>query len=453
MARAGMDVARLNFSHSTHSEHKKRIALLRRVASDLNKCISIVADLQGPKIRVGKFKNGHAEIKTGKEFTITTDNIIGDGHRVSTGYSDLPKLLKAGDTMFLDDGELKMKVIKVAKKEVTLKVLVGGVLKDKKGINLPGISSDIAAVTKKDKEDLAFALENDVDFVAVSFVRKPDDILTVKNIISKSGKVVPVIAKLEKPEAIKNLDLIIKESDGVMIARGDLGVEINPERVPVLQKNIIKKANKAGKFVITATQMLDSMTTHPRPTRAEASDVANAIFDGTDALMLSGETAAGSYPVKSVRMMARIVSEVEKSNIFGEMFARKRFKRDATFSETIAHAAKNAAHELDVKAIAAFTMSGYTGKLISNVRPKTPIVCFTPDEHVVRELNIYWGVKPVRIRLIQNFENVIGKVESELMKRKIAKKGDVIIIICGMPIIATGQTNLLKIHTIEGGNA
>jgi pyruvate kinase len=447
-----MDVARLNFSHSTHSEHKKRIKLIRKVSGDLKKCVSIIADLQGPKIRIRRFLDGCVKIQKGQEFTITTDNIIGDDRRVSTGFPDLPNLLKKGSKMFLDDGELQMKVVEVTKKEVVCKVVIGGILKDNKGINLPGITSAISALTEKDKEDLAFAIENDVDFVAVSFVRNASDVLAVKNIILKSKKRIPVIAKLEKPEAIKNLDSIVNASDGVMVARGDLGIEMNPEKVPILQKNIIKKSNAAGRFVITATQMLDSMKTSPRPTRAEASDVANAIFDGTDAVMLSGETAAGEYPVKSVEMMTRIINEVENSKIWSDAFSLTDHEKTDSFSKTISHLAKHSAYELNAKAIVAFTMSGYTGKLISNVRPKTPVICFTPDERVIRELNIYWGLKPIKVGVIKSLESVIKKVEGELLTKKIAKVGDVVIIICGMPIIATGQTNLLKIHKMEGTN-
>ncbi len=449
MAKSGMDAARLNFSHSTHAEHKKNIALIRKVSNDLDRCISIICDLQGPKIRVGVFANGSAKIVKGQAFTITTRDIIGDERQVGATFPRLPSVLKKGNKILLDDGELQMTVREVTGRDVICKVTVGGVLKDHKGINLPGIVSGISAVTKKDKADLAFALKNDIDFVAVSFVRQASDIKAVKDIIAKGKREIPVIAKLEKPEAIKNLDSIIKISDGVMIARGDLGVEMSPEKVPVLQKSIIKKVNASGKFVITATQMLDSMITHPRPTRAEASDVANAIFDGSDALMLSGETAAGLHPLKAVKMMAKIIAEVEGSSILAECGASARRAKTGSFSKTIAHTAKTAAYELNVKAIAAFTMSGYTGKLISNVRPKTPVICFTSSERVVRELNIYWGLKPVKIELIRDFEKVIEVVEKVLIEKKIAKKSDVIIVICGVPIIATGQTNLMKIHRIS----
>jgi pyruvate kinase len=449
MVKEGMDVARLNFSHSTHKEHKKNIALIRSVSSDLKKCISIIGDLQGPKIRVKKIIGGFAEIREGQEFTITTDNVIGDKHRVATTFTKLPDILIKGSRILLDDGALQMRVKKVTKKEVICEVTVGGILKDHKGINLPGIVSDTAAVTKKDKEDLAFAIKNGVDFIAISFVRKAADVAAVKNIIAKSGNKITVIAKLEKPEAMKNLDSIIEVSDGLMIARGDLGVEMNPEKVPILQKNIIKKANAMGKFVITATQMLDSMAEHPRPTRAEASDVANAIFDGSDALMLSRETAVGQYPVEVVNMMAKIINEVENSEIWESAYSIERREKTGSFSKTITHVAKYSAYELNAKAIAAFSMSGYTGKLISNVRPATPIVCFTSDETVVRDLNIYWGVKPFKIKLVKNLEDVIKLVERKLLAEKIAKVGDVVIIICGMPIIAKGQTNLLKVHKIE----
>lgn len=451
MVRSGMNVARLNFSHSTHDEHKKNIALIRRVSADTNKPIAIIADMQGPKIRVKRFNDGFARLKKGETFTITTDDVIGDTKKVSTGFKKLPDFVNIGNMLLLDDGELQMKVVDLTRSEVICKVIIGGVLKDNKGINIPGISADIDPLTPKDKDDLNFALENDVDFIAISFVRKASDINEVKRIIKLSGKNVPVIAKLEKPEAIKNLDAIIKAADGVMIARGDLGVEMHPEKVPVLQKTIIEKANSAGnKFVITATQMLDSMIEHPRPTRAEASDVANAIFDGSDALMLSGETAAGEYPVKTVKMMTKIIGEVEKSSIWLDKFTYERHEKSDSFSQTIANAAKNSAFELNVKAIAAFTMSGYTGKLISNTRPRTPIICFTSSDKVVRELNIYWGIKPIKIELIESFEEVIKVVEKQLIARKIAKVGDIVIVICGVPIVATGQTNLLKIHKIEG---
>lgn len=450
MVKSGMNVARLNFSHSTHDYHKTNLDLVRRVSSDLKRCISVIADLQGPKIRIRRFMHGHTNLRTGQKFTITTKDIIGDLNHVSTGFKELPSVVKKGSKIFLDDGVISMRVVDVTGSDVNCEVIVGGVLKDNKGINLPGTTSGIPALTKKDRADLAFAIKNGVDFVAVSFVQSASDVLEVKDIIAKSKKRIPVIAKLEKPEAIKNLDSIIDAADGIMVARGDLGVEMSSEKVPILQKTIIKKTNAAGKFVITATQMLDSMTTHPRPTRAEASDVANAIFDGTDAVMLSGETAVGEYPVKSVKMMSKIINEVEKSKIFNEAFAFTRHKKTDSFSKTISHLAKQSAYELNAKAIAAFTMSGHTGKLISKERPSTPVICFTADERVVRELNIYWGIKPIKITLIKSFEGVIKKVEKELVEKKMAKAGDVVLIICGMPIIATGQTNLIKIHRIKG---
>ncbi len=450
MVKAGMDVARMNFSHSTHEEHKKSIALIRRVSADMKRSISIIGDLQGPKIRVKKFAGGSTVLEERQLFTITTDDVLGDNSRVSTGFKELPSILKEGDNILLDDGEIQMMVKEVTHQEVICEVTVPGTLKDNKGINLPGITSDIAAVTKKDEADLEFAILNDLDFVAVSFVKQAADILAVKGIIARSGKKIPVIAKLEKPEAISNLDAIIEVTDGVMIARGDLGVEMSPEKVPVLQKTIIEKAVKAGKFVITATQMLDSMTESPRPTRAEASDVANATFDGSDALMLSGETAAGHHPVKAVKMMTKIILEVEGSSIWKKTFSRLDKEKSVSFSKTVSRIAEHSAYELNAKAIVAFTMSGYTGKLISNVRPSTPIVCFSSDDRVVRELNVYWGVTPIKMKLVKSLEEIIDVVEKKLLSENIASVGDVIIIICGMPIIATGQTNLLKIHKIEG---
>src|ERR1700733_276885 len=419
---AGMDVARLNFSHGTHAEHAGRIAVLREAAIKHQKPIAILGDLQGPKIRTGPLEGKTpVELKTGQRFVITTAKVMGDANRVSTTFRPLPREVHRGNRILLSDGLIELRVMQVMGEKVVTEVVNGGVLGEHKGINLPGVQLRVPALTAKDRADLAFALKEGVNYVAVSFVRHAEDVVLAKALIRRAGRDTPVIAKLEKPEAIENLDAILRVADGVMVARGDLGVEMNPERVPVVQKMIIAKAREARRPVITATQMLESMTQNPRPTRAEASDVANAVFDGSDALMLSAETAAGKYPVESVQMMDRIIREAESSQFQVLRPCAAQFNIAETAAELICHASE----ELKMKVIAVFTETGSTGRLISKHRPRPPIIAFSTIQETRCQLSLYWGVTPRTIRQVRNIEELVQATEKRLIEERLVQNGDV----------------------------
>src|SRR5216684_2033235 len=445
---AGMDVARLNFSHSTHEEHAKSISMLRAAAIEHEKPIAILADLQGPKIRTGALAGGGPVLLlAGHKFVITTARVLGDSTRVSTIFRPLPREVHRGDRILLSDGLIELRVEKVRGGEVICEVINGGALGEHKGINLPGVELRVPAVTKKDREDLAFALKQGADYIAVSFVRRPVDVLVAKSLIRRWGKDTPVIAKLEKPEAIENLDGILRVADGVMVARGDLGVEMNPECVPVVQKTIIARAREFRRPVITATQMLESMTENPRPTRAEASDVANAIFDGSDAVMLSAETATGKYPVEAVGMMARIIEEAEASiREFPRPAAQEQLKVAGTVAELVCHASR----ELHMKLIAVFTHSGFTARLVSRYRPLVPIVAFSPEAETRRRMALIWGVCPRKIEDVRKVDGLAAVAEKRLLGEGLVRKGDVIGIVAGTPMGIRGTTNFMKFHVIGG---
>jgi pyruvate kinase len=448
LLRAGMDVARLNFSHGTHDEHAHTIVHLRSTSRELKKTIAILADLQGPKIRTGALAGGGPVLLlAGHKFVITTARVLGDSTRVSTIFRPLPREVHRGDRILLSDGLIELRVEKVRGGEVICEVVNGGALGEHKGINLPGVELRVPAVTKKDREDLAFALKQGADYVAVSFVRRPEDVLVAKSLIRRWGKDTPVIAKLEKPEAIENLDGILRVADGVMVARGDLGVEMSPERVPVVQKTIIARAREFRRPVITATQMLESMTENPRPTRAEASDVANAIFDGSDAVMLSAETASGKYPVEAVSMMARIIEEAETSIT---EFPRPAPQEQLKVAETVAELVCHASRELHLKLIAVFTHSGFTARLVSRYRPLVPIIAFSPEAETRRRMALIWGVMPKDIEDTRKIDNLAAVSEKHLLKERLVRKGDVIGIVAGTPMGIRGTTNFMKFHVIEG---
>lgn len=440
-----MNVARLNFSHGTHDDHRKMIQIIREVSADLNKSIPILQDLQGPKLRVGKFKNGSIALKKGQSITITTDDVIGDDHVISTTYQNLPLDLQPGDIILLDDGLIQLKAKKIMQDHVVCHVLEGGCLSDHKGMNLPGVRISQPSFTEKDHDDLLFGIEHDVDIVALSFVRNPEAILDVKKIILKYNKEMMVIAKLEKPEVLKHLDDIVNVSDGVMIARGDLGVELPLQKVPILQKQIIRLAIQKGKPVITATQMLESMRNSSRPTRAEVSDVANAIFDGTDAVMLSAETATGNYPVATVKTMAKIITEAEQTSLC-QQFAHT--EKTSSIADAISYSACEAAEYLGIKAIVAFTKSGFTARMVSKYRPKTNIIAFSPLEIVQRQLNLSWGVCALNMDFLNNTDEIIQQTEKIVLEKKFVKKGDVIVILMGAPIYIKGTANLMKLHIV-----
>jgi pyruvate kinase len=445
---AGMSVARLNFSHGTHDDHARMLQIVRSEAERRGKAIAALLDLQGPKIRVGKIANGQIELRPGAELTITTENIVGDDKRVSTTYQGLPRDVKAGDHILLDDGYLSLAVTAVVDREVRTVVVTGGILKNNKGINLPGVDVSAPALSEKDRTDIGFALRYGVDYVALSFVRRPEDVLEAKRLLTVDGVSIPVISKIEKPQALERLGDIIDASDGIMVARGDLGVELGPEKVPLWQKRIIEETNKRGKIVITATQMLESMISQPRPTRAEASDVANAVLDATDALMLSGETASGLYPVEAVKTMARIIDEIEHSAYYRANVEVPDLQL-AVPANAIAHAAMTAARAMKLKTIVAVSESGGAARLVSEYRPDSNIVCLTTNEVSFRRLALIWGVTPVLISPAATTEELIDRVEATMIERNLAVPGENILITMAVPVGSGMQTNILKIHQIQ----
>jgi pyruvate kinase len=443
---AGLDVVRLNFSHGTHADHAKVLANVRAESDKRGRAVGVLLDIQGPKIRVGRFAEGQIELIPGAAFTITTEkDVVGDVNRVSTTYTGLPRDVKPGDQILLDDGYLTLAVTDVTEKDVKTVVITGGTLKDKKGINLPGVEVSAPAITDKDKLDLEWGLRMGVDYVAVSFVRKPEDVLEARRLVTLDNVSIPIIAKIEKPQAVDRLEDIIEAADGIMVARGDLGVEIGPEKVPLIQKRMIERTNAKGKIVITATQMLESMMVQQRPSRAEASDVANAVLDGTDALMLSGETASGKYPVEAVRTMARIIGEIEGSNYYRQNLELPQLNM-AVSANAIAHAAVVAAREMRIKTVAVVSNSGGAARLMSEYRPEAKIVALTTSDVQYRRLALVWGVTPVLIDSTATTDELIDRVEQVLANRGLARSGDSVVITMGVPVGAGLSTNLLKIH-------
>ncbi len=448
LLRLGMDIARLNFSHGTHEDHARNIHRLRRAAVREGRTVCILQDLQGPKIRTGKLENHEPVLlKSGSTVTITPQDIPGDATRISTTFPSLARELAPGARILLSDGLIELQVLGTRGKDVLCEVLNGGLLGEHKGINLPGVALSIPALTEKDRKDLEFGLEHGVDAVALSFVRSAADVTAVKQIVAARGSDVPVIAKLEKPQAIDHLEEILEAADGVMVARGDLGVEMAPEKVPVIQKHVIRRAAAWRRPVITATQMLESMIENPRPTRAETSDVANAIFDGTDAVMLSAETASGQYPRESVSIMARIVVEAECNMGDFVQFRRRREHHGLSVAETICESIAHSAEDLPMGAIAIFTETGNTARMISKYRPKAPIYAFTHLAPVVQRMNIYWGVHPVRCPQARSAEQMVTMAEQDLVKRGLLEPGDVLGVVAGTRQ-ASGSTNLMRLHVV-----
>ena len=456
LVKAGMNVARLNFSHGTHEEHAKKIKIVRDISNELNTPITILQDLQGPKLRIGKLPEGFLELKAGDEVTLSSSEDFTSGTDdifIPFEVPDLHKAVQPGNHILLDDGQLEMEVTKITGDRIDAVVTLGGTLKSNKGVNLPGANLTFPSFTEKDRNDLAFGLDQGVDMVAISFVKTAEDVQAVRTAIEEMAllpaqKKTPIIAKLERPEALQNLEAIMEVTDGVMVARGDLGVEMSPAGVPIAQKEIIASANRHGRLVITATQMLDSMINNPRPTRAEATDVANAVFDGTDAVMLSGETAAGKYPVESVQMMDAIVRKAEaNSKQWGKVISDL---EDGSRSDAISitRAAKSLAKDRNVITIVVFTQSGRTARLMSKARPDVPILAFTPEMRTYEQMGLYWGVSPMLVPFADTLETMIKHVETAISATTDLKPGQQVIVITGFPVGAHRQPNLALLHTL-----
>lgn len=471
LALAGMDVARLNFSHGSHTDHKQVIDNIRSVSNKLNKPIAILQDLQGPKIRTGKLKQD-VELITGQTYSITTEDILGDEKIVSTTYKNLADDLSVGDLVLVDDGSIHLKVIAVEKPVVQFEVVFGGTLKNNKGINLPFLKLSTPALTDKDKIDLEFGIQCQVDYVALSFVREAADVIELRELIkTHTEKYVPIISKVEKPQALENIDGIIDASDGIMVARGDLGVELQLEKVPMAQKSLIEKSSAKNKIVITATQMLDSMIRNPSPTRAEASDVANAIMDGTDAVMLSGETANGAFPVQAVEMMAKLVEETESSSFFNNKFSHHislnnlhlapidppefQGSDNVHFTRVISNLSCIASESLNAKAIIVLTDQGRIAKQISKGCAKCPIIALSPNTDVRQRMSLYRGVYPLlthnrNLYSINRVEELVQSIEQDILEAGLVNIGDIVVIASATHFPNLGRTNILKIHVVNG---
>ena len=447
LIRVGMDVARLNFSHGDHATHAACIARVRRIARDERAVVALMGDLQGPKIRVGEISRGAIQLLPDAAFTLTTRKIDGSPDAIGVDFPELPQAVRPGSRILLADGLLELQVVAVRGSDVETRVVNGGELRPHKGVNLPGVPLKISALTDKDRADAAFAVEQDLDYLALSFVRSADDVIELKHLIDARGAAIPVVAKIEKPEAIDHIDAILDASDGVMVARGDLGVEASVEQVPIFQKTIIRKANAAGKPVITATQMLESMIENPRPTRAEASDVANAILDGTDAVMLSGETAMGKYPVEAVQTMAHIAGAIEASLQF-ESCIRKYGSDAMSVTDAIGNATCEIAEQLGAKLIITSTFSGFAARMISRHRPLTRIFAVTSNEKTQRRLALVWGIQSTLIAQVDTMEQIVMQSIGAVQEQGLAAEGDRVVITGGVPAGISGRTNMIQVRVV-----
>lgn len=448
LIQAGMNVARLNFSHGTQSSHCEAMVNIRRLAKRSDKPIAILQDLAGPKIRIGQIKEEFVTLESGAMFTLTGRQVPGDSNQVSLSYPALPQEVHPGDSLLLSDGTLELKVVETTSQDIKCQVVVGGALGSFKGINLPTRSIRVPILTDKDKNDLAFGIEQEVDYIALSFVRNADDVLHVKRFMEKYKCSIPIIAKIEKHEAVANIDEIIAVVDGIMVARGDLGVETPLEKVPLVQKMLIEKANRAGKPVITATQMLRSMVDNPRPTRAEVTDVANAVFDGTDAVMLSEETATGNYPVEAVAMMSKIARDAESGIPYESWTERFGTKDEKTIPESVGYAACKLAETIHAAYIISFTQSGSTAQIVAKYRPRPPILAPTPEEKTFRRLSLIWGVVPILSEESQNTDEMIKKTFQAVVKSGLAERGQKVVITAGIPVGVPGTTNMIKAEVL-----
>lgn len=446
----GLNVARLNFSHGDHEEHKGRMDTIKEVRREMNKPVAILLDTKGPEIRTGKFEEPVYTLVEGQEFELTTEDVIGNQYKCQISYKGLPGDVVEGDRILIDDGLIELEVLSKTETTIKTKVLNGGDVKNNKGVNVPGVSIKLPAITDKDINDIKFGIEQGIDFIAASFIRKASDVLEIRKVLeNNNGHGIHIISKIENQEGVDNLEEILEVSDGLMVARGDLGVEIPTEMVPIVQKQMIELCNKEGKPVITATQMLDSMIRNPRPTRAEATDVANAIFDGTDAVMLSGETAAGKYPIESVKMMAKIAAEAEKAVNYREAL-QKRIQLSDEYGVTyaVSHSTATSALDLDAAAIITATSSGYTARKVSMLRPKAPVVACTISDEVCRKLSLAWGVYPLVIGDAGSTDAIFEISVEKAKEYGYVNEGELVIITAGVPVGVSGATNIMKIHLV-----
>ena len=449
MIKEGMNIARLNFSHGTHEEQLKRIDMVKQVREKLKCPLAILLDTKGPEIRIGVFKDGFANLEEGKRFVLVSDEIEGDNQRVTVSHKNLSNVLKVGDTILIDDGLIELVVEEFEGKNVVCKIINGGKISNKKSINFPGIKIDMPYMTERDRDDLLFGIKCDVDYVAASFVRNADDLKCVRSLLDNNGgEDIKLIAKIENSEGVENIDEILELSNGIMIARGDMGVEISFERLPAIQKSLIKKCYEAGKPVITATQMLESMVHNPRPTRAEVSDVANAIYDGTSAIMLSGETAAGEHPVESVRTMAKIARMTEKNIHYKKRFQAHKKIKNTSITDAVSHAACTMAMDLEAAAIVAVTTTGHTARMLSKFRPSCPIIAVVVDEKAYHQTAMTWGTIPVKNDMQETMDDMFESAVRKAITTRILKKDDMIVLTGGLPVGISGTTNVVKVQIL-----
>ncbi|NCS99214.1 pyruvate kinase [Candidatus Parcubacteria bacterium] len=450
MAKAGLNVIRMNFSHGDFAEHQEKVDNARQVSKETGIPLALLQDLGGPKIRTGEFdtESGRITLKKGQTFTLTTRAVKGDETICSVSYKRLPQEIKVGHTVMVDDGKKRMTVKQVKGQDIICKVDVGGELKGRRGINLPNTDVSISSLTPKDLKDLEFGIKNNVDFFALSFVRRPADIVKLRGILDKAGSKAGIIAKVETPHAVENIDEIIEISDGIMVARGDLAIEVPAEDVPIIQKMIIKKCNQAAKPVITATQMLESMIHSPVPTRAEVSDIANAILDGTDAIMLSEETTLGGYPIESIEVMSRVANRTENDYLHEQLLSSVDRVDHKNIGESIAASAIKTAHRVDAKLLVSLTNSGYSARILSRHRSKLPILTFTPDQNTYQKSILNFGCRVYQMKTYTDFANAVKDIKEAIKKDKLAKKGDKIVIVGARPFGKKTETNMMVVETV-----
>lgn len=448
MLKAGMDVARVNFSHGTHEGHGKTIDLFRKVRDNLGMSAAVMLDTKGPEIRTRDFEGGKAMLKNGELFTLTAENVLGNAERASITYANLPGELKEGDEVLIDDGKLRLKVTETTQTDIVCRVITGGQISNHKGINVPNVALSMEYLSPADKDDLLFGIEKNVDYVAASFVRRADDVIALRNFLTENGgSDIKIISKIENIEGIDNFEEILEASDGIMVARGDMGVEVNFARLPGIQKRFIKRCQQSGKTVITATQMLESMIQNPLPTRAEITDVANAVFDGTSAVMLSGETAMGAYPVEAVAAMAKIAEQAEQDDPRFLPGANMWYEMDAQdTTNAVGHAACTLARDINAKAIMSITKSGYTALRMSKFRPATMLIAATPHEKTYHQMALIWGVYPLMVENLQNVDVLVYRCLEEGRKEGLLGTGDKVVISAGVPLDVTGKTNMIRVE-------